>query len=122
MCAFADILSRFPLADVLWTFAMALDVYLVVFYHFDGRALKSLEIPYVVAITTLTFIPALVFLFIRTSARGSIYGSAIVSTVRKMRKRTLDEVNMETYFADLVCYKRELDASSPPHLLCTRMV
>lgn len=74
-----DQLSRFPLADVLWALAMALDVYLAVFHHFDGRALQKLEIMYVVAITVLTFIPALVFLFIRTPARGPIYGGAIVS-------------------------------------------
>lgn len=63
---------------------MALDVYLVVFHHFDGRALKRLEIFYVVTITAVTFIPALVFLFIHTSAKGPIYdGSAIVSAIRE---------------------------------------
>lgn len=65
---------------------MALDVYLVVFHHFDGRALKRLEIFYAVTITVLTFIPALVFLFIHTSARGPVYdGSAIVSVIPESR-------------------------------------
>ncbi|KAJ5105337.1 hypothetical protein NUU61_002684 [Penicillium alfredii] len=62
----------FPLADVLWTFAMALDTYLVVFHHFDAESLRKLEIKYVGIITGLTFIPALVFLFIHTSDRGFI--------------------------------------------------
>lgn len=62
---------------------MALDVYLVVFHYFDVRALKRLEIPYATVITTLTFVPALVFLFIRTPARGPVYGSAIVSPRRE---------------------------------------
>lgn len=71
--------SRFPLADVLWTLAMALDVYLVTFHRFDGRELRKLEIKYTVAFTVLTFIPAFVFLFIRSPTRGPMYGSVIVS-------------------------------------------
>lgn len=71
--------TRFPLADVLWTLAMALDTYLVVFYHFDAHTLHKLETKYIAAITTLTFIPAFIFLFINTPERGSIYGSQTVS-------------------------------------------
>jgi hypothetical protein len=74
-----DEIYRFPLADVLWTFAMAMDTYLVVFYHFDAHSLHKLEIKYIGAITTLTFIPALVFLFIQTPEKGPIYGSETVS-------------------------------------------
>lgn len=58
---------------------MALDTYLVVFHHFDAHTLHELETKYIGAITTLTFIPALVFLFIHTPERGSIYGNEIVS-------------------------------------------
>lgn len=74
-----DTLSRFPLADVLWTLVMAVDVYLATFHHFESRALQKLEIPYIATITVITFIPALVLLFIRTTAKGPIYGSAVVS-------------------------------------------
>lgn len=59
---------------------MALDTYLVVFYHFDAHTLHGLEIKYIGAITTVTFIPALVFLFINTPEKGPIYGDEIVST------------------------------------------
>lgn len=63
---------------------MALDAYLVVFRQFDGSALKRLEIKYIAVITVLTFIPAFTFLFIRTAAKGPIYGSSIVSIIRKL--------------------------------------
>jgi hypothetical protein len=72
-------IHRFPLADVLWTFAMSLDTYLVVFHHFDAHSLQKLEIKYIGVISALTGIPAIVFLFIRTPARGPIYGGETVS-------------------------------------------
>lgn len=68
---------RFPVADVLWTFA--LDTYLVVFHHFDTQSLRKLEIKYTAVITTLSFIPAFVFLFIRGHEKGPIYGDETVS-------------------------------------------
>jgi hypothetical protein len=71
--------TRFPIADVLWTFAMALDTYLVVFHRFDTHSLHKLEKYYLSIITIVTFIPALVFLFIRTPAKGPIYGSEKVN-------------------------------------------
>ncbi|KAJ5818932.1 cAMP receptor (Car4), partial [Penicillium riverlandense] len=79
LCQFQGFaLQMFPLADVLWTFAMAMDTYLVVFYHFDAHSLRKLEMKYIGAITTLTFIPALVFLFIQTPEKGPIYGSETI--------------------------------------------
>jgi hypothetical protein len=57
---------------------MALDTYLVVFHRFDTYSLRKLERYYISLITLLTFIPALVFLFIRTSVKGPIYGSETV--------------------------------------------
>jgi hypothetical protein len=64
---------------VLWTLAMTWDVVLVVFYHYEPERLRRLEKKYLVVITTLTFIPALVFLFVRDSDKGPIYGSVVVS-------------------------------------------
>jgi hypothetical protein len=58
---------------------MTWDVVLVVFYHYEPERLRRLEKKYLVVITTLTFIPALVFLFIRDSDKGPIYGSVVVS-------------------------------------------
>ncbi|KAJ6084567.1 hypothetical protein N7486_011367 [Penicillium sp. IBT 16267x] len=69
---------RFPLADVLWTLVMALDTYLVVFHHFDAHYLQKLEPKYIGGITALTFIPALVFLFIRSDEKGPVYGSETI--------------------------------------------
>jgi hypothetical protein len=57
---------------------MALDTYLVVFYHFDAHSLHKLELKYLGGITAVTFIPALVFLFIHSPEKGPIYGSEII--------------------------------------------
>lgn len=72
---------RFPLADVLWTLATAINVFLVVFYQYDAESLRKLEKVYIVVITALVFIPALVFLFINTSERGPMYSSVTVSVL-----------------------------------------
>ncbi|CAP99458.1 Pc22g21700 [Penicillium rubens Wisconsin 54-1255] len=75
LCQFQGFaLQMFPVADVLWTFAMALDTYLVVFHHFDTQSLRKLELKYIGVISTLSFIPAFVFLFIRGREKGPIYG------------------------------------------------
>ncbi|KAL3459708.1 hypothetical protein BJX64DRAFT_291052 [Aspergillus heterothallicus] len=75
LCRFQGFcLQMFPVADVLWTLAMTWDVVLVVLYHYEPERLRRLEKKYLLVITTLTFVPALVFLFIRTSDKGPIYG------------------------------------------------
>jgi hypothetical protein len=76
-------LCRFPLADVLWTLAMALDVFLIVFYKYEAEDLRKLELKYITVITALVFIPALTFLFIHTPERGPMYGSVTVSPLYK---------------------------------------
>ncbi|KAJ5632102.1 hypothetical protein N7490_008441 [Penicillium lividum] len=79
LCQFQGFaLQMFPLADVLWTLAMALDTYLVVFHHFDAHYLRRLEPKYISGITILTLIPALVFLFIRSDEKGPVYGSETI--------------------------------------------
>jgi hypothetical protein len=72
---------RFPLADVLWTLAMACDVFLVVFYSYDVVDLRKLEMKYIGVITALVSIPAVTFLFIHTPERGPVYGSVTVSAL-----------------------------------------
>jgi hypothetical protein len=72
---------RFPLADVLWTLAMALDVFLIVFYKYEAEDLRKLEIKYASVITALVLIPATTFLFIHTPEKGPMYGSVTVSTL-----------------------------------------
>ncbi|KAJ5204357.1 uncharacterized protein N7498_005236 [Penicillium cinerascens] len=79
LCQFQGFaLQMFPLADVLWTLAMALDTYLVVFHYFEAHSLHKLELTYIGGITVVTFIPALTFLFIRSPEKGPIYGSETV--------------------------------------------
>ncbi|KAG8422789.1 hypothetical protein J3459_010040 [Metarhizium acridum] len=70
---------RFPLADVLWTLVMAIDVSLIVFRRYDSESLKRLEWQYMAVITSVTFIPAFVFLFVETEEKGPVYGSVVVS-------------------------------------------
>ncbi|KAH8697076.1 hypothetical protein BGW36DRAFT_416662 [Talaromyces proteolyticus] len=79
LCRFqAFSLQMFPLADVFWTLAMAYDVFLIVFYHYDAEDLRRLEFKFITIITALVFIPALIFLFIRTPAKGPMYGSETI--------------------------------------------
>lgn len=60
---------------------MTIDVVLVVFHHYEPEALRRLEKKYFAIITTLTFAPALAFLFVRSAESGPLYGSVTVSTV-----------------------------------------
>ncbi|KAJ5730919.1 uncharacterized protein N7483_005427 [Penicillium malachiteum] len=79
LCQFQGFaLQMFPLADVLWTLAMALDTYLVVFHHHDAHSLQKLEYKFIGSITIVTFIPAIVFLFIRSPAKGPVYGNETI--------------------------------------------
>ena len=72
---------RFPLADVLWTLATAINVFLVVSYQYDAEALRKLEKTYIGFITALVLIPAVVFLFVHTSEKGPMYSSVTVSAL-----------------------------------------
>lgn len=83
--------NRFPVADVLWTFAMALDTYLVVFYHFDTQSLRKLELKYIGIITALSFIPAFVFLFVRDH-KGPIYGDETVSILNRLETKHISRL------------------------------
>ncbi|KAF7114195.1 hypothetical protein CNMCM5793_007773 [Aspergillus hiratsukae] len=83
LCQFQGFcLQMFPMADVLWTLAMACDVFLVVYYQFDARALRKLEILYIAIITFIVSIPAIVFLFMDTPEKGSMYGSVTFNLSR----------------------------------------
>ena len=67
-------------ADSLWTLAMAVNVYLTFFHRYSASQLRSLEWKYLLACYCIPFVPALVFIFIKTEERGHIFGSAVVST------------------------------------------
>ncbi|KAK4224810.1 hypothetical protein QBC38DRAFT_285757 [Podospora fimiseda] len=75
LCQFQGFLNQmFPVADVAWTLAMAVNVFLIVFRNYEAQALKRLEWKYALGITLFTFIPAFVFLFIHTEEKGPFYG------------------------------------------------
>ena len=57
---------------------MAVNVYLIVHRSYDVEMLRRLEWKYMIIITTVTFIPAFVFLFIKTEDNGPMYGSVTV--------------------------------------------
>ncbi|RHZ49698.1 putative cAMP receptor-like protein [Aspergillus thermomutatus] len=69
---------RFMPADALWTLAMACNVYLTFFHKYNSEQLRQLEWKYVLFCYGLPFIPAFVYFFIETEARGKVYGSAIL--------------------------------------------
>ena len=81
---------RFPLSDVMWKLAMAIDVFLIVFYKYEGEDLRKLEIWYIGIITALVMIPATTFLFIHTKEKGPMYASVTVSAFPHSRLARAD--------------------------------
>jgi hypothetical protein len=73
---------------------MAIDVFLIVFYKYDTKALHRLEWKYAVVISTLVGIPAFTFLFIHTPEKGHVYGSVTVSVNPQV---SVSEINRLTY-------------------------
>lgn len=77
LCQFQGVLVQMFLpADALWTFAMALNVILTFYFHFDAEGLRRLEKYYFMSCYGLPFIPAIVFVFIQTPEKGRMYGNA----------------------------------------------
>ena len=69
-------------ADALWTFAMACNVYFVFFWKYDAKQLRSLEWKYILFCYGVPFISAFTFFFVRSESRGRVYGSAVVCLIR----------------------------------------
>lgn len=63
-------------ADTLFSFAMAINVYLTFFWRFDAYKLRKIEPLYLVCCYGVPFVPALVYLFIRDGNGHRPYGSA----------------------------------------------
>lgn len=57
---------------------MAINVYLTLFHKYNSQRLRALEWIYLVFCYGLTFVVALVYLFIQTSRMGKMYGDATV--------------------------------------------
>ncbi|KAG5937823.1 hypothetical protein E4U53_008136 [Claviceps sorghi] len=76
-CQFqATLIQLFMPADAFWTLAMAINVYLTFYFKFDAARLRRMEIPYLIGCYGLPAIPAVAFLFIRSSEGARVYGNA----------------------------------------------
>ncbi|KAJ5698303.1 hypothetical protein N7462_000308 [Penicillium macrosclerotiorum] len=74
LCQFqAFLIQWFMPADALWTFAMACNVYLTFFHKYNSEQLRQLEWKYVLFCYGLPFIPAFIYFFIQTQARGRLW-------------------------------------------------
>ncbi|KAJ6437233.1 G-protein coupled receptor [Purpureocillium lavendulum] len=73
----AMIIQWFMAADAGWIFAMAINVYLTLYRKYDTKRLRRMEIPYLVAIYGITFIPAFVYIFVRRHGNRP-YGDAVL--------------------------------------------
>ncbi|KAH8585788.1 hypothetical protein B0O99DRAFT_748786 [Bisporella sp. PMI_857] len=68
--------QSFMPADVLWSLAMAINVYLAIFHQYNATSLMKLNRIYFLICYGLPFVPAFVCLFIGSKVRGKIYGDA----------------------------------------------
>lgn len=57
---------------------MAVNVYLTFYYKFDAQKLRKMELPYLLLCYGIPFTVALTFIFIKTEAKGRMYGNAIL--------------------------------------------
>lgn len=79
LCKFqAFLVQMFLGVDCYWAFCMAINVYLVFFRGYTVRQLRSLDFMYLLACYGLSFVPAVIFLWVSTPERGPIYGSAVI--------------------------------------------
>ncbi|KAI9663925.1 MAG: hypothetical protein M1821_007416 [Bathelium mastoideum] len=65
-------------ADALWTFCMALNVYLTFFRSYTANDLRRLEKWYFLACYGVPFLPALGYLIAQSITQKSIYGNALI--------------------------------------------
>lgn len=72
------LLHRFMQSDPWWSFAMAINVYMVFFMSFNPSRFRQYLWIYCVICFGLPAVPAFVFLFVREN-RGLVYGDAAVS-------------------------------------------
>ncbi|KAK2017863.1 G-protein coupled receptor [Colletotrichum eremochloae] len=72
----AFLVQMFMPADAFWTLTMAINVYLTFYYKFDAQRLRRMEMTYLVCCYGIPFIPALVYIFIKSDGGQSVYGNA----------------------------------------------
>jgi hypothetical protein len=67
---------RGGLTDVLWNLSLAINVYLTVYKRYSSDQLRRLEFIYILLNYGVTFILALFPVFVSSSGKGRMYGSA----------------------------------------------
>ncbi|RFU74622.1 g- coupled receptor [Trichoderma arundinaceum] len=72
----AFMMQTFIPADVLWTLAMAINVYLTFYHKFEVRDLRKIEPIYLICCYGIPLIPGFTYLFIKDSDGIRIYGPA----------------------------------------------
>lgn len=70
--------NRFLGVDAFWSCCMAFNVYLIFFHRYTVPQLRALDWRYLLTSYGASFVPAFVYLFIETNARGKVYGPAII--------------------------------------------
>lgn len=79
LCKFqAFLVQMFLGVDCYWALCMAVNVYLVFFKGYTVDQLRSLDLGYLLICYGLSFVPAFVFIFVNTNARGPVYGPAVI--------------------------------------------
>jgi hypothetical protein len=95
MKAMSNLTIRFMCADSIWTLAMACNVYLTFFYHYDAVKIRALEKWYFLASYGLPFVPALVYLFVKNHEGARMYGDA---TLWCWISRDFDVIRIATFY------------------------
>lgn len=70
---------RFLGVDCFWALCMAFNVYLIFFHKYTVEQLRAMDWKYLSGCYGCSFVPAFVYIFVETRARGKVYGEAIVS-------------------------------------------
>ncbi|KAI6708087.1 hypothetical protein PZA11_002174 [Diplocarpon coronariae] len=79
LCQFQGVLIQtFLPADALWTFVMALNVYLTFYHRFDARQLRKLEKYYLLVCYGVPLIPGITLVLVSLPGRGRPYANAIL--------------------------------------------
>ena len=80
--------------DVFWALCMALNVYLALFQGWTAKRMRVQEWKYFVGCYGASFIPAFVYLFVKSDGRGKVYGPALVCpALQSLNPSALDHQN-----------------------------
>ena len=78
---FAERFFRFLGVDVFWALCMSFNAYLALFRGWSAERMRKLDLWYFTGCYGASFIPAIVYLAVKTRGRGRIYGPAVVRKI-----------------------------------------